>query len=168
MFNRIVFPIFQDEDLVGFAGRLIPEIKVSEKIPKWLILGKKTNFSFPFHLNYRIIQKSKSVILVESIGDCLALWNAGFRNVLVLFGLSLGKGIYKKLIANAVNTVYISLNIDENERGQSAAKNLYKQLKGSFDRVEILEPPKNDWGDCSKQEIREYLKEQKQKMYDRE
>lgn len=90
MKNRYVFPIFNiTNNIIGFSGRDITNIS---KI-KWKHLGEKNDFLYPLFLNSKIIEEQKELILVESIGDMLSLWQAGIKNVLVTFGTNLSLGI---------------------------------------------------------------------------
>jgi len=153
--NRIVFPIFDSEckHIDGFCGR-----DVSNKSTlKWLIRGQKDSFKYPLFLNRNDILKARSVFLVESIGDCLSLFNAGTRNVMVLFGLKLIKGVFTSLIALNPDKIYICLNNDSsnNFAGNNAAKSILYSLRKFFpeESVEVHLPPKNDLGEMSKKEV---------------
>ena len=88
MKGRYVFPILNKEQkLIGVAGRDI--LNRSEKMcPKWKLVGDKINWRYPLQVNSKILSESKEVIIVESIGDMLSLWEAGIKNVIVTFGLT--------------------------------------------------------------------------------
>jgi len=152
--RRVVFPIYEPSGgVLGFAGRCIfPD----NEIP-WKLLGSKKDWSFPLYLSEEFIKAEKEVILVESIGDCLALWDAGIKNVLCLFGIKLLKGVKQEIIRLSPKKVYISTNNepDNHSRGNEAAKSIYKDLTMFFseDNLEIKLPPKKDFGDCTKEEI---------------
>jgi len=160
--NRLVFPIRDAAgSIIGFAGRLIQE---GSDLPKWLIVGRKDHFTFPLHLpevRQSIIEK-REVILVESIGDILALYDAGIMNAICIFGKSISKEILKQLIGLNVKTIKIGLNNDEESRknwGQEGAAEIKKKAQSFFDDVRIIVPPngKNDFGDCSKDQIRGFF-----------
>jgi hypothetical protein len=90
MKNRYVFPILNSKkDIVGFSGR---DLNSQSKI-KWKHLGEKINWCYPLFLNIDEIQTSKEVFLVESIGDCLSLWESGIKNTIVTFGLEVSLSI---------------------------------------------------------------------------
>lgn len=158
--NRLIFPIFNEQkEILGFAGRQIIE---NSKYPKWLLLGKKTYWAYPLFINRQIILDKREIILVESIGDFLALWEAGIRNVLVIFGLSLGQELLKQLLALNPKKIFISANDDKDKKknwGQEGAEKLKNKLSNYFDNVEMLNCPKNDWGLCSKEEIEKFFHE---------
>lgn len=158
--NRFVFPIFdENKKIVGVSGRDL--LNNSETRPKWKILGKKNNFIFPAHLSGNEIELKSEVVLVESIGDALALYDAGIKNILVLFGTKVSKAIVLYLIRQNVNKIIIATNNDVDSStnwGEEAAKNIYKQLLNFFDssKIEIRLPAKNDFGTMSKEEILEW------------
>lgn len=154
MTRRVVFPIYEPSgEVLGFAGR---SIFPDNEIP-WKLLGSKKDWAFPLHLSEEFIKSEKEVILVESIGDCLALWDAGVKNVLCLFGIKLLKGVKQEILRLSPKKVYISTNNEpeNHSRGNNAAKSIYQDLTMFFseDNLEIKLPPKKDFGDCTKEEI---------------
>jgi len=154
MKNRYVFPIFNlNNNIIGFSGRDISNLS---KI-KWKHLGEKTEFIYPLFLNSKIIENQKEVILVESIGDLLSLWQAGIKNVIVTFGVSLSLPILNYLLKIDVKKIYISLNNDSNKNnaGNIASEKIYSKLRRYFDerQLKISLPPKKDFGEMTTQEI---------------
>ena len=112
MKNRYVFPIFNAKNnIIGFSGRDITNLS---KI-KWKHIGEKTEFVYPLFVNSEIIQQQKEIILVESIGDMLSLWQAGVKNTLVTFGTSLSLAILNYSLKLDPKKIYISLNNDSNK-----------------------------------------------------
>ena len=95
MYRRMVFPIYNEHtQLIGFSGRKVDD---DNNYPKWKHIGKRNNWVYPA-LNKKTevdeeIKLKKEVILVESIGDALALYEQGIKNVLVIFGLSVNNNI---------------------------------------------------------------------------
>ena len=55
--------------------------------------------------------------MVESIGDMLALWEAGIKNCIVTFGLAITSKIKQVLMVIDPKKIYISFNNDENQAG---------------------------------------------------
>ena len=159
MCRRVVLPIYEPSgEVLGFAGRSIfPDNEM-----KWKLLGSKKDWRYPLFLSEEFIKSEESVILVESIGDCLALWDAGVKNVLCLFGIKLLKGVKQEIIRLSPKKVYISTNNepDNQSRGNNAAQTIYKDLTMYFDenKLEIKLPPQKDFGDCSKDEIKNWYK----------
>ena len=154
MKNRYVFPIFDiKNNIIGFSGRDITNLS---KI-KWKHLGEKNDFVYPLFLNSEVIEAQKEVILVESIGDMLSLYQAGIKNVLVTFGTNLSLGILNYLLKIDVKKIYISLNNDSNKNnaGNIGAEKTYSRLKRYFDdkQLKIALPTKKDFGEMNKEEI---------------
>jgi len=154
MKNRYVFPIFDiKNNIIGFSGRDITNLS---KI-KWKHLGEKNDFVYPLFLNSEAIETQKQVILVESIGDMLSLYQAGIKNILVTFGTSLSLGILNYLLKIDIKKIYISLNNDSNKNnaGNIGAEKTYSRLKRYFDdkQLKIALPTKKDFGEMNKEEI---------------
>lgn len=154
MKNRYVFPIFDARsDIIGFSGRDITNLS---KI-KWKHLGEKNDFLYPSFLNSQLIQNQKEIILVESIGDMLSLWQANIKNVLVTFGTSLSLSILNYCLKIDPKKIYISLNNDSNNNnaGNIGAEKSYARLKRYFDdkQLQISLPTKKDFGEMNKEEI---------------
>ena len=154
MKNRYVFPIFDlKENIIGFSGRDITGIS---KI-KWKHLGEKNDFLYPLFLNLNEIEKQKEIILVESIGDMLSLYQAGVKNILVTFGTNLSLSILNYCLKTDMKKIYISLNNDSNRNhaGNIAAEKTYARLKRYFDdkQLKISLPTKKDFGEMTKEEI---------------
>lgn len=161
MYNRYVFPIKNNRnEFIGISGRWIGK-KISKNIPKWKHLGPVDSWVYPAFLNKDDILNKKEIILVESIGDGLALWEAGVKNFLVLFGLKLGRAILKSLIAADPDKIIISTNNDSDNSfaGNNAAEKMQSNLFEFFnkDQVEIRLPKCKDWGESSKEEINNIL-----------
>jgi hypothetical protein len=154
MKNRYVFPIFNyKKDLVGFSGRDVTNLS---KI-KWKHLGEKNDFVYPLFLNAETIEAQREVILVESIGDMLSLYQSGVKNILVTFGVNLSLGILNYLLKIDVKNIYISLNNDSNKNnaGNIGAEKIYSKLTRYFDKkqLQIALPTKKDFGEMNKEEI---------------
>ena len=155
MENRYVFPIFDKINrLVGVAGRDI----TNKSQTKWKLVGEKRLWVYPLKYNMKYFTKNGRVILVESIGDMLALWEVGIRNVIVTFGLFISPKIKQTLMMINAQKIYIAFNNDTNKAGNEGATKAYDNLTKQFDdhQVEIALPPKNDFGNMTKDEILEW------------
>jgi DNA primase len=157
MKGRYVFPIFDDrDDLIGFSGRLI---QPSDSLPKWKHIGQKKNFIFPFRATEHILQ-TKTVMIVESIGDCLKLMECGVHNSLVSFGVSLSPRIIQHLLRLDVSRIVIALNNDEDNGfvGNLAAQEYKEELARFFDedQLAIALPTAKDFGEMSCEAITEW------------
>ena len=159
MKGRYVFPIFNSsKSIVGFSGRDLLVSKNSDySRPKWKHYGEKAKWKYPLHVNYREVKERKKVILVESIGDMLALWNAGYKHSLVIFGVDVSVEVINVLLKVDPDKIFICLNNDseKSNAGNVAAEKIQFKLRKYFDthQIKIKLPTKNDFGDMSKEEI---------------
>jgi len=152
MYRRIVFPIYNlDGQIHGFSGRSITN---DEHIPKWKHMGKKSSWVYPHQLSSYAIEDTEEVILVESIGDCLALYENGFKNVLVTFGLDASPTMISYLNSFNLKKIIIATNNDkdkESNSGGMAAIKTAAKLSQVFDfsLIRINPPLSNDFGDMA-------------------
>lgn len=159
LFRRIVFPIYNETcQIHGFSGRAVFWNKDSE-FPKWKHVGKRANWIYPLHLKRNnilevkeSIEEKKSVIIVESIGDSMALFEHGFKNNLVTFGLGISSKLSSTLVALDPENIIISSNNDsesETNHGLISACKSFLQLCAIFDpsKIQIRLPLKNDFFD---------------------
>lgn len=159
MNNRFVFPIFDcKKRIVGVSGRDLLNSKDSVR-PKWKHLGAKKHWVYPAFLNKNIVVEAKEVILVESIGDMLALWESGIKNVWVAFGCALSEYMISTILACGVNKVFISTNNDakkEKNTGLEAAVKMRDKLRKYYgeNSIVIALPTKgNDFGKTEEETI---------------
>ena len=150
MYRRIVFPIYNlDNQIHGFSGRTVIE---GENIPKWKHLGRKSDWVYPHHIAHPYIDKSNEVILVESIGDCMALYESGFKNVLMLGGLDISSKVMSYLNTFNLDKIIVAMNNDkdkETNSGGIATIKTVAKLSQIYDLNQIcVNPPlANDFGD---------------------
>jgi len=157
MKDRYVFPIFNSKNkIVGFSGRDLLNYKKTHR-PKWKHIGSKSTWIYPTFLNSDILLKNKKIIIVESIGDLLALWGAGIKYVIVSFGLDISSQLLSFLLKIDPNEVILSFNNDEanNSAGNKAANKAFKKLNKYFDskQIKIILPDRKDFGEMNKKEI---------------
>ena len=160
MSDRYVFPIFNcKRELVGISGRDMINEENSSR-PKWKHIGTKSEWKYPLQMNNKLIQEKRKVILVESIGDMLALWESDIKYVMVTFGLDVSVAIINYLLRVDIDEVYVSFNNDEenNSAGNVAAEKAKKKLLKYFDppQIKVALPSKKDFGEMSVQEIHEW------------
>jgi hypothetical protein len=159
LFRRIVFPIYNSSGQIhGFSGRAIFWQKDSE-FPKWKHLGKRADWIYPLNMkrnsSYEVkeaIEAKSSVIIVESIGDSMALFENGYKNNLVTFGLGISSKLCATLVALSPEKIIISSNNDaegDTNHGLISACKSFLQLCSIFDasKIEIRLPLKNDFFD---------------------
>jgi len=159
-YNRYVFPILDDHgNILGFSGRLT---KHSERAPKWKHIGQKSHWTYPSFISSNYIQKTNEIIIVESIGDMLSLFNSGVKNVIVAFGVTLSKSIINFTLRHKLNRIVIALNNDSNNNnvGNKAAMKFKNELSKHFneDKIKIRLPNQKDFGEMSKLEILDWYK----------
>ena len=159
MYQRFVFPIYNEySQIVGFAGR---DMLDKENRPKWKQIGKKTTWSYPIHVPTFKPNKNwnnNDIILVESIGDFLSIYQNTNLNCLVTFGLDVSKSLINTLISICPDNIIISTNNDFNNtenRGLHAAIKNYLKLLKFFDwhKLRICLPVANDFGDMNKEDF---------------
>jgi hypothetical protein len=161
MNGRYTFPIFQPkvaENIIGYTGRALRYRKGSS-LPKWKHIGQRRNWLYPLYLptpdGYAFrdeIVKKGEVVIVESVGDSLALTENKMLNHLVTFGLGVSSKQICELVALNPSQIIIALNNDsEKEKNiglESAIKDFIK-LSDFFDlsKLRIKLPPSNDLSD---------------------
>jgi hypothetical protein len=160
MKNRYVFPIFDyKENLVGVSGRDLVNDS-SSKRPKWKHIGDKSQWKYPMQVNNKTLRDSKEVIVVESIGDMLSLWESGVKNTAVAFGLQIGLGLLNYFLRIDAQKITLAFNNDEsqNSAGNEAAKKNLNRLSRYFDpsQIKISLPEKGDFGEMTPEEITEW------------
>ena len=153
MENRYTFPIRdKNKKVIGFVGRDL----TGKKPAKWKICGPKSEFCYPY-FNISECRDKKQIIIVESIGDCLALGNAGINNVIVIFGISLSEKLISLMAGICPQKIFIALNNDDKNNfvGQKAAVKIEEKLSNFFnpDVVVTALPTLKDFGDMSVNQI---------------
>jgi DNA primase len=161
MANRYVFPIFNsNKDLIGVTGRYVKEIPEGKNTPKWLHRGRTSEWKYPLQANQKILKEKKEVILIESIGDMLALWDCGIKNTMVVFGLNISPSFISLLIRLDPNKIFVSFNDDSNNNsaGNKGVETALKKLKSHFDpsQMTVAFPTQNDFGEMTREEILEW------------
>lgn len=155
MLKRMTFPIYNKLGQIhGLAGRDIFWDANSKK-PKWKNMGKTKNWVYPanqpsFGDVVAEINSKRSVRIVESIGDSLALIELGQLNHAVSFGLEIKSGLISFLNTLDINEVILSLNNDERNNGQIAMAKQFIKLSEFFDiqNLAIEIPIEGDCMDC--------------------
>jgi len=155
MKDRYVFPIFNGkEEIIGFCARDV----TNKSEMKYKIVGSKNNFIWPAFINYEYIKKCKSVILVESPGCVLKMWESGIKNVICLFGTEISFAVINFLLKVNIDKIIIATNNEESGIGNRAAEKIQKKLNRFFDASQIIIklPIKKDFGEMSTNEIKEW------------
>lgn len=168
MYNRLVFPIFNEYGKInGFAGR---HVKWTENIsaPKWKLVGKKSGFYYPFYMkdgdNYPTkdaIEKTRRVILIESVGDCISCYNNDVKNIFVTFGVAISPKLICKIMSLDVDEIVIAFNNDDGKEknvGLESSIKAYLKLLNHFssDKLKICLPTRNDFGEMEKEDFEDW------------
>jgi len=173
--GRFVFPIFDEEDsnqIIGFTGRHLRWHQESE-FPKWKHVGRKSNWLYPLCLPdvstqslpfLESVQESREIIIIESIGDSLALTENKFLNHLVVAGLDLSSKQLSFLLSQELDQIIIATNNDKSKAGLYAAIKIFIKLLNYFDidKIRINLPTENDFGDMHTKSVNF-----KEKWYDK-
>lgn len=140
--NRYTWPIKNyKNEIVGFSGRTLDNSKL-----KYMHFGSKSDWCWPAFLNAKIINKCKSVILVESAMDVLYMWDNGIKNVICLFGTDLSLSVLNFLLKCNVEKIIISTNNEPDNVikntnigiGNHAAEKIKGRLLRYFDSKSII------------------------------
>jgi hypothetical protein len=158
MYQRVVFPIFRSDGLIhGFSGRKVS----SNPKPKWLHQGRCSDWFYPYYSVAEVaeaIEQEKSVHIVESIGDCLSLFDSGVKNVVVSFGLNASPKLISRLNGLGLEKIFVSFNNDCNSnfnRGfEGSIKTIFKLCDQiDFEKIFFAPPSQNDFGEMNQEQI---------------
>lgn len=162
MYQRVIFPIVRSDGKIhGFSGRKV----TNDPRPKWLHNGRCSDWFYPYYTIDDVssaIEEHRCVYVVESIGDCISLFNAGVKNVLVSFGLNISPKFISKLHGLSLDKIFIAFNNDfssESNRGfEGSIKSIFKLCEQiDFEKIFFSPPPENDFGDMSVDQINKYV-----------
>lgn len=117
LYQRIVFPLGQDEHIVNLYGRSISAAFAHRFLP-----GSKGGL-----YGWEKLRHDPEVILVEGLFDYAVLRQAGFHNVTCSLGTHLNDGQFRQL-CDGRRTVYLTFDVDANRSGQQAAEQLARRL----------------------------------------
>jgi DNA primase len=113
LYQRIIFPLRQDERIVNIYGRSIGAAFAHRFLP-----GTKGGL-----YAWEKVRHCPEVIVVEGLFDYAALRQAGFENVTCSLGTHLNRDQFRQLCAGP-RTVYLTFDVDQNQSGQHAAEQL--------------------------------------------
>ncbi|MGP8224748.1 MAG: CHC2 zinc finger domain-containing protein [Terracidiphilus sp.] len=116
-YQRIVFPLRQDEHIVNLYGRSIGAAFAHRFMP-----GAKGGL-----YAWEKVRHCSEVILVEGLFDYAVLRQVGFHNVTCSLGTHLNTDQFRQLCESS-RTVYLAFDVDANRSGQRAAEQLAHRL----------------------------------------
>lgn len=125
--NRVIFPIIDTKgNVIGFGGRVLDDSKPKYlNSPDTVVFKKSRNL---FSLNFAKTEIKENIILAEGYMDVIAIYAAGFKNVVATLGTSLTEE-QARIISKYTQKVIIAY--DSDGPGQAAtmrASNLFSQL----------------------------------------
>jgi DNA primase len=116
-YQRIVFPLSQNDHIVNLYGRSIGSAFAHRFLP-----GTKGGL-----YAWEKVRRCPEVILVEGLFDYAALRQADFHNVACSLGTHLNADQLRQL-CEGERTVYLTFDVDQNQSGQQAAEQLASRL----------------------------------------
>ncbi|MDO4301750.1 MAG: DNA primase [Clostridia bacterium] len=134
-FNRLMFPIIDVYgNIIGFGGRILGEGQ-----PKYLnspeteIFNKSRNL---YNLNNAKAAKMREFILVEGYMDAIAIYQAGFYNVVASLGTAFNENHAKVLKSYADSVILL---FDSDEAGVKAVLRAIPVLENAGLKIKVLQ-----------------------------
>lgn len=147
--GRFIFPVRGlDGRINGFTGRQLDEYSFAAK---WKHLFKVKNAVWPWNLTGPAIRARRVAVLVESVGDTVALLGGGIEPILCIWGLQLHGRVISTLLGAGVRRIIVSLNNDDDpKKGNGAAARIRGQLLAFWpeESIRVRLPRAKDWGKC--------------------
>ncbi len=134
-FNRLMFPIIDVYgNVIGFGGRILgdgqPKYLNSPESP---IFTKSENL---YNLNLAKKSRSKELILVEGYMDAIAIYQAGFKNVVASLGTAFNDRHAKVLKSYAKSVILL---FDSDEAGTKAILRAIPVLRKAGLKVKVVQ-----------------------------
>lgn len=148
--NKLVFPITQNGINVGYVLRATSKHDVT----KWMNVPKGLKTSEILYNYDRAKDNDGNVILVEGIGDAISVDNAGYNNVVAVFGSVLSKGQIEALMGICTEITFM---FDGDEAGEKGVNSSYKLVKHLFDCYKCTIKNNKDPGDLNNEEIKNII-----------
>ena len=156
MYNRIVFPVYDENDqfMIGCTGRTI--INDSRK---WINQKgfNKSNFLYNYGKAIEHIHRASTIILVEGQGDVIRLWESGIQNVVGIFGSKVSDS--QEFLIQKTGVSNIVIMTDNDDAGKACSNDLQERLQYLFN-IHTVNIPKKDIGDMTVDEINSLIKPQ--------
>ncbi|MDD2710293.1 MAG: CHC2 zinc finger domain-containing protein [Verrucomicrobiae bacterium] len=130
--GRVVVPIFDTAgNVVGLYGR-----RINDENPRHLYLKGEHRGVW----NGACAKTNQSLFVTEAILDGMALWQAGFKNVIALYGTEGFTPDHERLLQdNGATEVFLCL--DNDEPGQAATERLKEKLSALVKAVHVMAWP---------------------------
>lgn len=156
MYQRIVFPVYDDNDefMIGCTGRTIindPRKWINQK-------GfNKSNYLYNYSKALEHIKRTRTIILVEGQGDVLRLWESEIYNAVGMFGSKISDS--QEFLIQKTGASNIVIMTDNDCAGDICCKDLHDRFKHLFN-LYTVNMPKKDVGDMTVSEINSIIKPQ--------
>lgn len=128
----LIFPIYENNKLVGFEGRNLNEFLVDKGIK----YNKSATKFFLFNSDVVDEYEDEDVHLFEGIFDCLTAIQCGFPNSIGLLGVNALGSEEKAVLSRVKGKIYI--HMDSDETGQKRADELLQELGHKAYKVEHI------------------------------
>lgn len=126
--NRLMFPICNDQgDVIAFSGRVLPGDSHPAKYmnsPETPIFNK-SRILFGFHLSRRAMLKASTALVCEGQMDLIAMFEAGFENVVAPLGTAFSE-MHARMIGRSADEVVLCF--DSDSAGLKAAERAFRIL----------------------------------------
>ena len=178
MHGRVVVPIYDADHkmMIGCTGRSIyhkcekckgyhepsgPCVPENDlyKFPKWKhsagFKSQENLYNLWFAKSH--IEKSRSIIIVESPGNVWRLEESGIHNSVAIFGSNMSD--IQKMLIDTSGAMSIFVLTDKDVAGDKAAEQIINRCKNTY-RVFRITPSANDVAEMTVQEINEKIKPQ--------
>lgn len=169
MHDRVVFPVRDHEGhLVGYTGRTIhpeeyftsKEIKYKKWIHgrhfnRWPTRGEFFTSSILFNLDRakKLLDRTKSVVLVEGPLDGMRLEEAGVHNWVATLSTNFCAPHRTLLVNYGVTDLYVAYDNDENNAGEKGWERMHRIVGDLFKMHRVSLPLGRDCGDLSVDEV---------------
>ena len=154
MFNRAVVPIYDTDYryMIGCTGRTT----IDGTKPKWRHNSgfKAEENLYNFWYAKEIIQKTKTVILVESPGNVWRLEENNIRNSVALFGSNLNDK--QKMLLDTSGAMKLVVIMDSDDAGEKARNQIDRKCSKIYN-IEHIRVSKNDIAELTNEEIQEQI-----------
>jgi DNA primase len=133
-YQRIVFPLRHDQQIVNLYGR-----SIGNAFPHRFLPGSKGGL-----YAWEQVRQCSQAILVEGLFDYAVLRQSGFKNLTCSLGTHLNADQLQQL-CDQPRTVYLTFDVDANHSGQRAAQQLAHRLGSQgIDARRVFLPPGHD------------------------
>ena len=132
--GRVVVPIFDMTGAVcGFYGR-----RLTDDDPRHLYLKGERRGVW----NGATAKTNQTLFITEAILDGMALWQAGFKNVISIYGTEGFSADHEQLLRDN-GTTEVFLCLDNDQPGKVAAERLRGKISDMVKTVHVMEWPEN-------------------------